>query len=392
MIYYSTNLAYFAEEREILYYENFNVTDLVTPVKVDVLETLLKQSNYDQTETEFLVSGFTEGFSLGYHGEPKVRITTPNLKFRIGSPTILWNKVMKEVKAGRYAGPFRDIPFEHFIQSPIGLVPKDGGKETRLIFHLFYPRTDESTSVNANMPDELCGVNYPDFNEVIQICLQEGESFYVSRSDMKMAFRNLCMMKKHWCYLVMKAVSPIDQQLYHFFDKCLPFSILCSHFQCFSRAIAHLVSFRTGKPNVGYLDDFLFAALLKAICNNQVKVFMDICDMINFPVNYEKMFWAMTQLVFLGLLIDTVRRLVLIPADKVIRAHMLIDGVINNKSKKITLNQLQKICGFLNFLGRCVIPGRAFTRRLYALTGDTSKLKPHHNIQVKNKMRQDLIM
>ena len=43
---------------------------------------------------------------------------------------ILWNKVMKEVEAKRFAGPFEKIPFDNFIQSPIGLVPKDGGKST----------------------------------------------------------------------------------------------------------------------------------------------------------------------------------------------------------------------------------------------------------------------
>ena len=47
-------------------------------------------------------------------------MTAPNLKLTVGNETILWNKVMKEVKAKRYAGPFT----EDFIQSPIGLVPK----------------------------------------------------------------------------------------------------------------------------------------------------------------------------------------------------------------------------------------------------------------------------
>ena len=52
-------------------------------------------------------------------------LTAPNLKFRVGNPTILWNKVMKEVGLGRYAGPFKQIPFNNYIQSPIGLVEKD---------------------------------------------------------------------------------------------------------------------------------------------------------------------------------------------------------------------------------------------------------------------------
>ena len=44
---------------------------------------------------------------------------------------------MKEVSLGRIAGPFEKIPFTNFMQSPIGLVPKTGGK-THLIFHLSF--------------------------------------------------------------------------------------------------------------------------------------------------------------------------------------------------------------------------------------------------------------
>ena len=329
------------------------------PVKVQVLESLLKQASYDSTEVNFLVEGFTEGFSIGYEGSMEVKITAPNLPFHIGDKVVLWNKVMKEVKAGRYAGPFGKIPFRNFIQSPIGLVEKDGDKDTHLIFHLSYPRIKQSTSINANTPTELSTVTYPDFDQAIQLCLLVGRSCHISRSDVKMAFRNLCIRKQHWCLLVMKARSPFDGKFYYFFDKNLPFgaSISCSHFQCFSRAISYLVTYRTGKKNVRYLDDFLFMALLKAVCNNQVQVFMDICDMINLPVNLEKTYWVTNMLVFLGLLIDTVCQLVLIPTEKISRAKSMINQVLKKKSSKLTINQLQKICSFLNFLGRCVVPG-----------------------------------
>ena len=132
-----------------------------------MLKNLLLESKYNKKETEFLVDGFENGFSIGYSGNENVQIRSPNLKFReVGSPTELWNKVMKEVKEGRYAGPFHEIPFEYYIQSPIGLVPKDGGKSTRLIFHLSYPR-GKGTSVNVNTPENLCTVKYPDFNEAV---------------------------------------------------------------------------------------------------------------------------------------------------------------------------------------------------------------------------------
>ena len=220
------------------------------------------ESNYDKIETEFLLDGFSNGFSIGYEGPEDVKITSPNLKFReVGDSVTLWNKVMKEVKAERYAGPLEHIPFDNFIQSAIGLVPKDGCKDTRLIFHLSYPR-GKGTSVNANTPEELCKVKYPDFNQAIQLCLQEGKNCHIAKSDMKSAFRNLGIKPEHWKYLVMKATNPLDGKTYYFVDKCLPFgtSISCSHFQRFSNAVKHIVQFKTKKDLVNYMDDFLFAA------------------------------------------------------------------------------------------------------------------------------------
>ena len=104
------------------------------------LEKLLLESEYDKEKTAKLVDGFKNGFELGYEGPQKVQVRSENLKLRgIGTKTTLWNKVMKEVKLKRYAGPFETIPFENYIQSPIGLIPKDSGKDVRLIFHLSHP-------------------------------------------------------------------------------------------------------------------------------------------------------------------------------------------------------------------------------------------------------------
>ena len=110
-------------------------------MKVNVLRDYLVQLKYDERKTQFLVDGFTNGFSIGYQCTRPVKQLSPNLKLCIGNEIVLWNKVMKEVKLKRYAGPFEKLPFDDdYIQSPIGLVPKDGGKKCHLIFHLSYPR------------------------------------------------------------------------------------------------------------------------------------------------------------------------------------------------------------------------------------------------------------
>ena len=116
---------------------NFDLRNITTPINPDYLESLLRRSHYDADETHFLVHGFRNGFDIGYSG-PEDRQDTANnipLKVGVGSTQDMWDKIMKEVKLKRFAGPFRKIPFKNYIQSPIGLVPKSRG-QTRLILHL----------------------------------------------------------------------------------------------------------------------------------------------------------------------------------------------------------------------------------------------------------------
>ena len=45
-----------------------DLTKVNTPVHTAMLARLLRDTNFDRTESEFLVDGFTNGFSLGYQG------------------------------------------------------------------------------------------------------------------------------------------------------------------------------------------------------------------------------------------------------------------------------------------------------------------------------------
>ena len=294
---------------------------------------------------------------------------------------------MKEVQLKRFAGPFINIPFDSYIQSPIGLVPKDGGLKTRLIFHLSYPKNSQY-SVNANTPQDLCKVNYQEFEEAVRLCLEAGKGCYAGKSDFSSAFRHLPINPEFWKFLVMKAKNPKDQVWYYFVDKCLPFgsSRSCALFQKFSDAISHVMTKLTGKRNVNYLDDYFFVALLKAMCNGQIDKFVQICKKIRFPISIDKTFYGSTRIVFLGLLIDTYRQIVCIPQDKLLTGKFIIDKALMKRS--ITLWQLQQICGFLNFLSKAIIPGRAFTRRMYTF-GSGVRAK-HLHIPMNHELKQNL--
>ena len=286
-------------EDKLIECENLNLQDIVTPVDTDELLNLLQITKYDTKKTEFLCTGFKQGFSLGYQGNlKKVRREAPNLKLRVGSPVELWNKVMKEVQLGRFAGPFKNPPFEHYVQSPIGLVPKDKGLKTRFIFHLSYPR--DGDSVNSGIPKEMCTVKYPNFEEAIKLCIQEGVGCKLAKSDMSSAFRHVPMRKDQWYLLVIKATHPVSKVTYYFVDKCLPFgsSISCAICQAISDAIAYIVQVKVKRKNVNYLDDYLFAAAFQRECDQWVEVFLGVCKAIRFPVAMEKHFGVTHYLCF----------------------------------------------------------------------------------------------
>ena len=73
------------------------------------------------------------------------------------------------------------------------------------------------------------------------------------------------MSKESWPLLTMRARCPLDDCMYYFIDKCMPFGALisCVHFQEISNTIAYILKHRMKKDSVNYLDDFFFAALFE---------------------------------------------------------------------------------------------------------------------------------
>ena len=192
--------------------------------------------------------------------------------------------------------------------------------------------------------------------------------------------------------MILKAESPIDGKIYFFVDKCLPFghSISCAIFQEISDGITHIVQCKLSKRLINYLDDYFFVATLRSQCDRQISVFLSVCKQVGMPVSMEKTFWSdeiMTSLLFL---INGRKHLVMVPLDKLAKANEIFDKMLTKGKRKTTVLRLQQICGFLNFLCRCVVLGRAFTRRLYNLI--PAKMKPHHHIKINQEMRMDLAM
>ena len=154
-----------------------------------------------------------------------------------------------------------------------------------------------------------------------------------------------------------------------FVDKCLPFgaSISCAHFQRFSNALKHLTEHRlqVRRKTTNYLDDFLFVARTILRCNAMIRGFLQLCEELGVLVSMDKTEWAAELTVFLGILLDGRNMLLAVPEEKRLRAVEMLTEMCRSGKKKATVAQLQKLCGLLNFLGKAIFPGTAFTRRMY---------------------------
>ena len=371
-------------------------------------EKLLKQANYPINKSNFLLDGFRQGFDIGYSG-PRERVSeSDNIPFKpgVGDEVEMWNKMIKEVSLGRYAGPYEKVPYDFYIQSPIGLVPKDQGKKTRLIFHLSYDFSLEGEeSVNHFTPDELCSVKYKDLDFAVSLSLQMKENLdsqevfqglYYGKTDLSSAFRILPLSPGCYCLLIMKAKDPESGSWWYFIDKCLPFgsSRSCALFQEFSDSLQFLTEFlsKRKKSVSNFLDDFLFIAAQLSMCNHILQTFLDLCETINCPVSEEKTVWGTQLIVFLGILLDGKIFLLMLPADKCSKAKKMLQWLIEKKSA--TVKELQRLTGTLNFLTKAIFAGRTFTRCMYAKcacdkTKNGFKLKHYHHVKLDKEFKDD---
>ena len=346
---------------------------------------------------------------MGYRDPEIRRDFSENIPLRIGSPAELWNKVMKEVKEHRYVGPYESPPFENFIQSPIGLVPK-ANKKTRLIFHLSYDfgKDPEQKSFNFHTPDELCSVRYNELDHVVRTCLKLIDKakemgimrpqIFFGKSDLSNAFRLAPTLIRHRNWLMMKARHPIAKKIFFIVDLCIPFgaSISCAIFQAFSDSLKHIMEWVLKEQALTKCSyDFLFMVLLQQHCNFMMIKFLRICRTIGCRVSMEKTEWACKWVIFLGVLLDGSLMIVSLPEDKCVKALTQIRWAI--RKRKITVKFIQSLTETLNFLSRAIIPGCTFTRMMYTKFKRKngvkySMLKQHHHIWLDSDFVKDCLV
>ena len=232
---------------------------VVSPINVPVLKQFLI-NHPDTNFVNFLLDGFTYGFSVGYDG-PLTAGQSRNLLSARQNPIAVSAAILKEVSRGHTAGPFPVSPFPMLHCSPLGAVPKKDGTH-RIILDLSSPR---GSSIHQGISSDMYSVKYSSFDDAVSMVLSVGSSCFMAKLDIKHAFRLCPVHPSDWPLL-----GYVWQNNY-FVDVRLPFGSRSSPFifNQFADALLWILIFVFGIQNIlHYLDDYFYAHHLLQIVSS----------------------------------------------------------------------------------------------------------------------------
>ena len=172
-------------------------------------------------------------------------------------------------------------------------------------------------------------------------------------------------------------------------DLALPFgsAISCAIFEDIATLLHWIFEQRMSVHFVHYLDDYLWVHKHFLVCLEAGQAVRQVAQQVGLPLAEDKFFGPSQVLDFLGLTIDSICMVVVIPQDKAASILKEIQQVMG--SKKCHVKELQALAGRLNFITKAVPHGCPFSRRLYDMFAG---MKPHWHVLVTAELRKDLQM
>ena len=233
----------------------------------------------------------------------------------------------KELDAGNIFGPFNPHTITDLHTNRFGVIPKKHQPgQWRLITDLSFP---EGASVNDAIDSSLCSLVYTSVEHVAEVALKLGPGSLLAKIDIKSAYRLI-------------PVHPLDRHMLGmqweglaYVDGMLPFGLRSAP-KIFN-AVADALEWCIAKQGVThifhYLDDFLVMGPPQSdACKANLHTLQTVCAKLGVPLAPEKQEGPTTTLTFLGIVIDTVRGELRLPADKLQCLLSAVDMWLSKKA------------------------------------------------------------
>ncbi len=353
---------------------------VITPLKVAAWMKAMAD-HPDREFAEYICEGVRGGFRIGFdYRRAKCKAARGTMKSVREHKDVVDQYIQKEREAGRLLGPFERLDWPEVHTSPFGVIPKSEPGKWRLIVDLSSPG---GASVNDGISKELCSLSYMSVDQVAEKVLELGRGALVAKFDLKSAYRNV-------------PVHPDDRWLLGmiwedqlFVDAVLPFGLRSAPkiFNAVADALAYVIRKRGVKWLDHYLDDYVIVGPAGSDqCGRDLRMALETCDEVGFPVAAEKTVGPATRVPLLGIEIDSDELELRLPESKLGKLKSMIAKW--RKRKACTKRELQSLAGHLSHACKVVRPGRRFLRGLFGLISQFGR--PDHTIRLNAAFRADL--
>ena len=318
-------------------------------------------------------------FSLEYEGERAFQ-APDNLPSADTKPELIRERLQKEVKLGCMWGPFKEPLFQHLMCLPVGLVPKKDLDKMRMIMHLSFPY---GTSINDFIDLDKASTQYQQFDDAVRLVHRQGQGCHMAKGDVKSAFK-LAPIR----YKDLECLGIFFEGEFYV-DLILPFgsSISCTIFEDISTLIHWIFEEQTRKPFLHYLDYYFMCFRTLQGCWIAYNGMQAVAGDIGLLLSPEKLVPPTQCLTFLGMGIDSVKMIIVVPQDKKCDILQYLRRVL--VANKVLAKDLPSLAGKLHFITKAVPQGRAFSARIY---WSFKELRPTWHVSVTKEIKKDLQM
>ena len=312
--------------------------------------------DYEDTGlVDYLEFGWPIAFSKG---SPLVS-TYVNHASALQFPKDIQHYINTEMKHGALAGPFEGPPVNYYHASPLMTRPKRDAAFRRVIVDLSWP---PGTSVNDGIPegnyvDGLSDIKLPTVEYMESRLLKLGPGAFMYKTDLSRGYRQLRVDPTDWPLL------GFTHQGKYYMDLCPPFGLRTSalFMQRTSEAICH-IHLQHGFVSRPYLDDFGGAEKTKKTAEEALERLQNIMAELGVSEALHKVAHPAQQMVWLGLLYDSVAMTISIPGPKL---KEIGETMRAWKGKtRATQREMQSVLGTLQFVAGVCTPARVFTNRM----------------------------
>jgi hypothetical protein len=342
----------------------------------------LDAAGYDPDLRGRILVGIGRGVPIDFVGDRTAPRWGANLWVEDKNMAKIDAVIAKDVAEGKKAGPFDAPPFEHFVVSPIGCVPKKASDKVRVIHHLSFPFHGDS--VNANIVDEpLC---LSSFGQAARAVVRLGRGCLLVKLDVEAAYKQVPVRREDWPLL------GFMWRAKYYYERVLPFGLKssCRLWDLYAAALQAFFELQGVEAVIHYIDDFLFVVRSRDQAQAHLDAALALCERLGIPMAPKKTEGPTTCLTFLGIELDTLAMEARLPEAKLAELGLLTE--VWRKKSSATVRELQSLAGMLNFACAVVAPGRVFTRRIFARIAvqEQRASGPHQAWALSDEIRADL--